>query len=245
MALGENWRRYLKLAGYLRVSTEGQVDAFGKDVQKEFIEKFAGQANHEIVTWYEEDAVSGKTEASNRPSFHQMLIDHEERPESFEGIVALDTTRFARDLLVQETLFATLWKNDLEIFCANGGLVDKDDEQDPTRKFTRRLFGLLAELERDTLYMRMHNGRRRKIESGGYGGGSPKYGWKVEGRKGSAELVPCANEQAVIQSILDMRDEGLSYKKIALSLNSCGVKTKRNCSWRERQISRILEERDE
>ncbi len=234
----------MKLAAYVRVSTENQVDAFGKDVQKDFIASYAEQAGYEIVAWYEEDGISGKTEAGSRPQFHQMLIDVEDDPELFEGVVALDATRFARDLLVQETLFANLWSRGLQVFCANGGKIDEDDETDPTRKFTRRLFGMIAELERDMLYMRLHGGRRRKLAKGGYGGGTPPYGWKVEGRKGSAELVPCAEEQGVIQLIRDLRDQGLSYKKIATSLNSAGVKTKRNCAWRERQISRILEERE-
>lgn len=233
----------MKLAAYKRVSTENQADAFGKEVQHEYIQKYADQNGHEIVEWYEEDGVSGKIEAGSRPTFHKMLLDIEECPELFEGIIALDATRFARDLLVQEALFATIWSKGLTIYCANGGRIDEDDETDPTRKFTRRLFGLMAELERDMLYMRLHGGRRRKMASGGYGGGTPPYGWEVQGHKGSAELVPCAKEQEVIQSIYAMRDEGLSYKKIADSLNTKGIKTKRNCDWRERQISRILEDR--
>ncbi len=57
----------MKLAGYLRVSTEGQVDAFGKDVQRDAIERWAGLNGHEIVAWFEEDGVSGKTDGGDRP----------------------------------------------------------------------------------------------------------------------------------------------------------------------------------
>lgn len=235
----------MRLAAYIRVSTDGQIDAFGKDVQIELIEKFvAKNPGWEIIKFYEDDGVSGKTEGLSRPAIVQILTDVEDGELGIEAIIALDPSRYAREFFVQETLYGLFWAKDLKIFCANGGEVLEDDESDPMRKFMRRIFGLLAELERDTLYMRLHNGRRRKIESGGYGGGTPPFGWEVQGRKGSAELVPCAREQAVIQSIYQMRDSGLSYKKIAQSLNSAGIKTKRNCVWRERQISRILEERE-
>lgn len=229
----------MKLAAYVRVSTENQVDAFGKEVQTDLIERYAQLGGHEIVVWYEEDAVSGKVEGASRPVFHEMLMDYEDNTSAFAGVIALDSSRFARDLLVQETLFQALWSKGLEIFCANGGQIDKDDETDPTRKFTRRLFGLIAELERDTVYMRLHGGRRRKMAKGGYGGGIVKYGYCVE----NGEIVPCADEQVVIQSIYDMRDTGLSYKKISHRLNAAGVYTKTGLEWRERQISRILQER--
>ena len=52
----------MNLAGYLRVSTAGQVDAFGKDVQREGIERYVALSGDVVTEWFEEkpDGTGGR-----------------------------------------------------------------------------------------------------------------------------------------------------------------------------------------
>jgi DNA invertase Pin-like site-specific DNA recombinase len=228
----------MNLAGYIRVSTEGQVDAYGKDIQRDSILTWAGLNGHTITHFYEEDAVSGKVDGGDRPIL-KSLIDQAEA-KRVEGIVVLDPTRLARRLLVQETLLALLWSSDLRVFTTTTGELDQNDD-DPTRIMIRQIFGVLAEFEHRTIVNRLQSGRRQKIAQGGYAGGEVRYGVAVEGTGKTAQFVVNQTEAEVIELIDRLHLAGMSKRGIARTLNERGLRTKHNKSWTQVQVSRIIE----
>jgi DNA invertase Pin-like site-specific DNA recombinase len=52
---------------YLRVSTEGQVDAWGFDVQTHACQTYAEARGIEVVEWIRDEAITGKSDAADRP----------------------------------------------------------------------------------------------------------------------------------------------------------------------------------
>jgi len=134
----------MNLAGYIRVSSEGQIDAFGKDVQREAIVRWAGLNGHTITVWYEEDAVSGTVDGGDRPML-SLLISEAHKFGKFEGMVAFDSTRLARRSVVQETLLALVWSAGLHVFTTTAGELAEDD--DPTRILIRQILGVIAEFD--------------------------------------------------------------------------------------------------
>lgn len=66
--------------------------------------------------------------------------------------------------------------------------------------------------------------------------GSIPYGYDCFGEK----LVPNELEQKVINQILLLRAEGLSYQAIADRLNSDGVRTKNGCRWASATLFYLL-----
>ncbi len=228
----------MNLAGYIRVSTEGQVDAYGKDIQRDSILHWANLNGHTITHFYEEDAVSGKVDGGDRPILKSLI--EQSAAKRFDGVVVLDPTRLARRLLVQETLLALLWGSDLRVFTTTTGELDQDDD-DPTRIMIRQIFGVLAEFEHRTIVNRLQNGRRQKIKSGGYAGGEVSYGVTVEGAGKAAQFVRHQSEAEVIGQIQMMHMQGISLRGIARALNGQCIPTKHGKRWTPVQVSRIIE----
>lgn len=224
----------MNLAGYLRVSTAGQVDAFGKDVQREGIERYAALSGDTVVEWFEEDAVSGKVEGADRPVMAEIIA----RADEFDGVIAFDATRIARRLIVQETLMGLLWAAGLEVVTSTNGPVEQDE--DPTRVMIRQILGVVAEFEHRSIVKKLHGARRIKSSQGGYIGGVAPYGQTVVGVGKMSRFVPNPVESDVIKSINFARSTGESLNSIARSLNAKGVTTKTGKQWTPVQVSRII-----
>lgn len=225
----------LNLAGYIRVSTEGQVDAYGKDVQRDAIRTWALLNGHTVDTWFEEDGVSGKTDGGDRPELSQVVA----RADEFDGIVVFDATRIARRLLVQETLLSLVWDAGLKVFTTTAGELEEDDD-DPTRILIRQILGVIAEFDHRNTVKKLHAGRKVKSSHGGYIGGTAPYGLKVQGVGKMAQFVPDEVEFEMIKRICTLYDQCGSYNLIASSLNELNIPTKRGKRWTAVQVSRII-----
>lgn len=225
----------MNLAGYIRVSTEGQVDAFGKDVQRKYISDWAEMNGHTIWVWYEEDATSGKTDGGDRPVLASIL----QSADRFDGIVAFDATRLARRLVVQETLLALVWAAGLRVFTAtNGELLQ--DEDDPTKILIRQILGVIAEFDHRTTVKKLTSGRLAKSALGGYIGGVTPYGVAVVGTGKLAQLVDDEVELSVIRDIKARHALGMSLRNIAFWLNDRNIPTKTGKLWSTTQVQRII-----
>lgn len=226
----------MNLAGYIRVSTEGQVDAYGKDVQQGSIERWASLNGHEITAWFEEDAVSGKTDGGDRPMLSQILT----RSDEFDGVVAFDATRLARRSLVQETLLNLVWATGLRVFTTTAGELAAD-EDDPTKIMIRQILGIIAEFDHRTTVKKLQAARAVKSSRGGYIGGTPKYGTAVQGTGKNSVFVPDVDERKALQKIRRWRRQGFSLRDIADRLNEESVPTKtKSGRWYASQVSRAV-----
>lgn len=226
----------MNLAGYIRVSTEGQVDAYGKDVQRKYISDWAEMNAHTVVAWFEEDGVSGKTESAERPALRELLM-----AEGFDGMVTFDASRIARRSLVQETLLSLIWNAGLRVFTTTAGELSAD-ESDPTKILIRQVIAAVAEFEHRSLVVKLHAARRAKSAAGGFAGGTPKYGTTVIGTGSAAQFVEDAVESSVIKRINELRFAyGMSYRAIADTLNANNIVTKRGKKWLPTQVQRIIQ----
>lgn len=226
----------MNLAGYIRVSTEGQVDAYGKDVQRNYISDWAEMNGHTIVEWFEEDGVSGKTDSAERPALSEIL----EQSNRFEGIVFFDATRIARRLVIQETLLGLIWAAGLTVFTTTAGEIEMDEE-DPTRILIRQVLGTLAEFEHRTIVRRLAAGRKVKSSQGGYIGGIPKFGVAVVGVGKASEFVPDEEEARAINQIMECRYQGMSLRNIAGRMNQFGIRSKTGKQWYASGIQRVIQ----
>lgn len=226
----------MNLAGYIRVSTEGQVDAYGKDVQRKHIVDWSALNSHNVVEWFEEDAVSGKTEGGDRPVLREIL----ERSDEFDGVVFFDATRIARRSVVQETLLGLIWASGLTVFTTTAGELEAD-ENDPTKILIRQILGVVAEFEHRSLVIKLHAARKVKASRGGYVGGTPRFGLAVTGSGKTAQFVPDEVESEVIEGIVSLKGCGFSLRQIAGHLNNQHIPTKTGKAWMAPQVQRILQ----
>ena len=81
----------MKVAGYVRVSTEQQKDEGSHIRQREQLEAWADRNNHDIEI-FEDIAISGQSD--DRPEYHEMM----DRAEEFDAVAVRELSRFGRSL---------------------------------------------------------------------------------------------------------------------------------------------------
>ncbi|UQX87110.1 recombinase family protein [Jatrophihabitans telluris] len=183
------------LVAYLRVSTSGQADGFGLDVQRQSIEHRCATDGHSLIASFQDVAISGTLAAADRPGLTDAL--NLVASGDADGLLTARLDRLARTLTIQEGLLAVVWKNSGQVYTADHGEVMHDDPSDPMRTAMRQIVGVFAELERAMIVKRMSDGRRRRVDVKGQ--------W-VSGRGPFGELtrgVPDIREQGVIARVTD------------------------------------------
>lgn len=230
-----NIERPLRLAAYVRVSTEAQLDGYGLESQIQALTGWANANGHRVVEVFSDQGVSGMTDALDRDGLSSAIEAIETG--AADGLLVARMDRLARALTVQEAILAHVWQRRARVFTADGGEVLADDPDDPMRTFLRHVVGSAAQLDRALIVKRLRDGRRIKAEAGGYVAGSPRYGWRAEG----GELVEDTAEQAVIGRMAELKANGISMNAIAAALNVDGVPSKRGGIWRADAVARVLD----
>lgn len=222
----------IKAYGYLRVSSQGQVEGYGFDRQEATIREYAERAGVEIVKFFKEEGISGTKDETGRPAFQEMMT--EILSNGVRTIVVEGMDRLARELRIQETLLIYLASKGVDLLSARTGEnVTEAVKDDPMKKALIQIQGVFAELEKNQLVRRLKKGREKAKEQTG----------RCEGRKPYGETE---EEKKVIQKIKNMRRTrkggipGLSLKAIAERLNVEGIQTKEGALWTPMQVSRAL-----
>jgi DNA invertase Pin-like site-specific DNA recombinase len=218
----------MRFVGYLRVSSAGQVDAWGLDRQERAIKSWARTNGHRIVGWCRDEGVSGTIEAISRPGFLDAVskIGH-----GADGVLIADLDRLARALHVQEAALAVVWKAGGGVYTATGGEVQQNDPDDPARTFVRKVMGLVIEYEKDQAVKRMRQGRQAKAVTGKHAVGQYAFGYRGEGKGRERDAAPYPEEQQAVDFIVARRKAGASFRVIAASLDAAGLKPRRAEAW--------------
>jgi DNA invertase Pin-like site-specific DNA recombinase len=222
----------MRLAAYLRVSTDAQTEGLGLDVQEAGIRAWAANNGHSVTDVFTDAGVSGANGVEGRVA----LLDALNALESdADGLVVYRLDRLARSLTVQEGTLRKVWDLGASMFTVDLGEIPEDDPNDPMRTALRQMVGVFAQLERGMITARMRAGRAKKASNGGYAYGAPPYGF----RSSDGALVPDPSEQATLTRIRQLRTAGKSYEQIAQALNTDGVSPRRGRAWHRAVIARI------
>lgn len=226
-----------RAAGYLRVSSEGQIgeDKFGLPAQKEAIEAYAQAQGYEIVGWYVDEAISGAT--LDRPELQRLLSDAEAG--MFSAVLVAKMDRVARDLMAQ------LWI-EKELLHAGVELVSVSEPfrgQDPANVLFRQVIGAFAQFERARIAERMAGGRKQKARRGGYAGGGAPIGYTAE--KGAKVLMLDGEKATTVRRAFELADAhpGASLQALADMLNAEGHTTAHGTRFKKMTVKRILDRR--
>ncbi|MEU5844604.1 recombinase family protein [Rhodococcus sp. NPDC047139] len=225
----------LRLVVITRVSTNGQVDGYGLDVQEKDCRKWARANGHKIVKVCRDEGITGKAGDDERPGLAealQMLADGE-----VDGILAPNLDRVARQLTQQEAILSVAWAHGGRVFTVDRGEHLADDEDDPMRTFVRQVMGAAAQLERGLIVKRLKSGRRAKAERGGYATGAPAYGQQAVER----ELTEHPAEADTLRQMREWADEGVGVREIARRLNAAGIPSKRGGKWHPTTVARLVD----
>ena len=227
----------MKLVGYIRVSTNGQVeDGAGLQIQESSVRTWAKTNGHTLEEIYRDEGVSGSE--NERDGLAEALTAI--KFNGADGLVVPSLDRLAPSLTVQEAALQQIWRADGAVFTVETGLVPADDPDDPVRTFVRQVLGAVSQLEAGIIRRRLLRGRRHKASTGGYTHGAPPFGWRAEG----GELVPDPAEQEVVRMMRSSRERGDSLRSIAKQLNAERISPKRGETWYPQTVARVLQRSD-
>jgi DNA invertase Pin-like site-specific DNA recombinase len=207
--------------GYIRVSGESQVNGDGPIRQRNAISKYAKEHGFRVARWFEENAVSGTVESTDRPAFNEMLEALLSNGTKTILIEKLD--RIARDVFIQEGTIKVLKEKGFELISVAEPDLCSDDMY---RVAMRQMMGVFAELDRKSIVYKLRAARQRKKTATGRCEGRMPYGFR-EG------------EQQIIDRIKADRAAGKNYEQIARDLNAEGIKP-RTGKWYPANVRKIV-----
>jgi DNA invertase Pin-like site-specific DNA recombinase len=203
-----------KALGYWRVSTSEQMNGFGPDIQKTAIQSYCKANSLRLVRMYSDEGISGSNGLEDREGLAEALGAL--KAGEADVLVVYRPDRLARDLILQETLIERLREDGTPVRSATEDL--DTDTDDPTRILIRQVLGVINQYERTVIKRRMMAGRRAKKAAGGFIGGRPPYGYRIQG----GELVPDETEQEVVKLVQKLQRSGSSLREIADELDARG-----------------------
>ena len=141
---------------------------------------------------------------------------------------------------MQEAALAAAWRLGATVFTVDGGEVHEDDPDDPMRTAMRQMRGVFAQLDRSQVVKRLRDGRRAKAASGRKAVGAYAYGYRGHGTGRDRDAFPDATEQAAVRRIVELRQEGTSYRSIATTLDTEGCRPRRAATWSAMVVRNIV-----
>ena len=224
-----------KLVGYCRVSTDNQKEEGTIEIQEKALKEYADKNNIELIQIFRDEGISGSKELEDRPGLFG-LFDFIEDGRDIKGVLIFKLDRLARDLYIQEHLIKKLELLNLELI----SIKEPDlSSKDPMRKAFRQFMGIVSELEKAFITMRLSAGRINKAQKGGFSGGSTAMGYLSKNRT----LIIDREQAKTIKLIFKMkRYKRMGLREIARELNKLNIPTSSGKGkWYGRTVKYILE----
>jgi DNA invertase Pin-like site-specific DNA recombinase len=257
-AIDRYQRPRLRAVLYLRVSTDEQVDGYGLPSGEKICRAYCERSDWDIVQVYKDPGISGKHMAADRPDLKRLMRDAPQG--GFDVVVVPEARVIGR---TDRAYYSWVWElEDQGIYVADAKTgMDNTTE---LGKEAMREEAHYAFKEYTRIRTRTQNGVQEKALEGGYAGGKPKYGYRVEnlGKKGLSRLVPdeCDGKEACaykdgecltkheadtlrIARELVLKHEG-AWHDAALALNAQGRTTRTGKSWTGGDLRIVLMRED-
>jgi len=163
----------VKAIAYFRTSSDANVGA-DKDTLKrqcEAVGKYAKSAGYALIAEYADDGVKGADPVDQRPAFADML--RHIASNGVRTIIVETASRFARDLITQETGYRFLRDAGITLIAADSPNAFLDDT--PTAVMIRQILGSVSQFEKAMLVAKLKGARERKKAETGKCGGRKSY----------------------------------------------------------------------
>src|ERR671939_170527 len=162
---------------YFRTSSQTNVGGDSDRRQREAIYQYAKRAGLRIGAEFYDAAVSGADPINERRGFMDMLAWAREN--DCRTILVENASRFARDLIVQESGHDLLAREGVTLIAVDD--PDAFTADTPTARMVRQILGAVSEFEKANLVAKLKVARDRK---------SAEQGERIEGRKGYGDTKP-------------------------------------------------------
>lgn len=218
------------VGGYIRVSTERQVEGYSIEGQITQIEQYCQFNGYELVDIYADRGISGKS--MNRPELQRMLNDAKNG--KLDCVMVYKTNRLARNTSDLLTIVEELHCQNVEFF----SLSERMEVKNSTGKLMLQILASFSEFERNTILENIYTGQRQRALEGYYQGNLPLGYNNIPDNK--KELMINQHEANIVKYIFESYAKGHGYRKIANALNHKGYVTKKGNPFSISAVTYIL-----
>ncbi|MBF9071539.1 recombinase family protein [Streptacidiphilus fuscans] len=227
----------------MRVSTEEQAHGYGISYTAKRVAKYVDAKGWELVASFADEGFSGSLDHTERPELRELMAQARRTPRPFDVVVVAEERAIGRR---GRAFWPWVWQlEDLGIFVA----VVKGDYDNTTEQGRSRMRKAqdAAEDERIVIRDRTQGGVQEKAEAGGWPGGRPPYGYRIEnrGRRGESRLVLDTGGKESAHAILHrarrlLVEEQLTCSEIETLFNAEGIPGATGGPWPRGSLRKIL-----
>ena len=215
---------------YNRVSTDEQAaTGLGLAAQVAACEAFAAKAGRTVTAVFTDAGISGAAGLEDRPGLMAAIGGLRKG----DALVIAKRCRLGRDQMAILMIEKAVSRKGASILSADGiGNAD-----DPASQFMKNVIDAASVYERGLIRSRTKAALAAKRRAGRLTGEVP-FGWQAadDGR-----LIEVADEQNVLRLIGELRDAGVSLRRIAAILTEAGHRTKKGgTTWTHTSVKSIL-----
>src|SRR3984893_748569 len=204
----------MKVALYLRVSTEEQRERQSIETQRDFGERFCQLHQLQTVRFYVDDGVSVTVPMELRSAGKQVLDDAQKG--QFDELLVFRLDRLGRETRLILNVVAELEKFGVRV----KSMTEEFDTATSNGRLMLTMLSGFAAHERDAIRERSIAGTNRVAEAGAWLGGIVPYGYRKVGEKVNARLVIA--DEKILGFVLSEADVIRSiYRMAAVERKSC------------------------
>jgi DNA invertase Pin-like site-specific DNA recombinase len=216
---------------YTRVSTDDQAaSGLGLSAQVAACEAFAASAGHSITGVFTDAGVSGAAGIEDRPGLLAAVAGLRRG----DALLIAKRCRLGRDAFAIAMIEKAVSRKGATILSAD----NVGNGTDPASQFMKSVIDAASAYERGLIRSRTKAALGAKRKAGLLAGEVP-FGWTAgdDGR-----LIEVESEQTVLRLIGELRDAGVSLRRIASILTEAGHRTKKgNVTWTHTTVKSILD----
>ena len=220
-----------KVAIYIRVSTQHQVDKDSLQVQRReliaYSELVLNIKDYEI---FEDPGFSAKN--TDRPQFQAMMTRI--RSGEFSHLLVWKIDRISRNLLDFSQMYQELKE-------CGVAFVSKNEQFDTSTAVGEAMLKIIlvfAELERKMTAERVTAVMLSRANNGQWNGGKIPYGYSYSTE--TKEFSPDPVEAKIVQTIYDVYEEKRSLIQVAKYLNAKGIHSRKGTQWSAVTVHKII-----
>ena len=219
-----------KAAGYVRVSTDGQVEGTSLDTQEARILELAKQEGRTVLKAdVYVDVESGTV--YDRTALQRLLAAC--RTGQYDTLYVLRADRLARSGLDQLNLLMEFKRAGVDVVFVDG--VSGTDE---LSQLLHYVSGWAAERESQLIKKRTADGRWAVAAGGRMPVGRAPYALRYDPMTQTRYVIE--EEANIVRRVFLLRASGMQYRTIAGTLNKEGIRTAKGAVFRTNTIKRIL-----
>lgn len=220
----------MKVAIYIRYSSENQRDGYSVEYQLEECQRFIERNNYTFIKAYVDEAVSGKS-TNNRTAFFELL--HDVKKGLYDIVLVYKYSRFARNLMEARLYHHQIEKAGVKLISAK----EQIDDTTPEGRMMRNIIMSMDEYYSDNLSTFVQSSMYTAAKQGKYLGGILPYGFALDHNK---NYIENKKEADIVRRIFELRAAGTMPTDILKILNNDGLTSRNNKPFTQQLINKIL-----